>query len=435
MREPILSEVTDDFRTSALAPLAHKRLFLYILIFPPHLANFFLNKEKKKSLVARLTAEALSGSGASNSEPLKIICPMMRKINAAGKLATALSGLNCPRMIRAKNAIKPPSILKNTAFGFNRQSNEPITAGANERPKLAMANKVETTSLTKIAISMATNTNKTMATRIISDRSISEISCRARAIKSFAMLEASKYTSVSIVDMTVAKTITMPTPSNHAGKSADRPQKNASFGSISGKWLCAATPISVSANPKITKRSVTKKMEFLAIFAERAEKIRCQISAEAKMKNVPIKRKLTNVVVPAAKIDCEKLTVPISMKNTMPINKPNISIAWSKSVLTTALYPPSSRYAKTTSPAPMTIVGYEILKSGETILPIAMNWSISNPKKVTKTMSAAKILLFGPHLSPKYSERLMKLYWSPKAVILGSASPNNTIPIAMPPQN
>src|SRR3989344_1850928 len=390
MREPILSEVTDDFRPAALAPLAHKRLFLYILIFPPHLANFFLNKEKKKSLVSRLTAEALSGSGASNSEPLNIICPMIRKINAAGKLATALSGLNCPRTIRAKKASKPPSILKNTAFGFNFQSSEPITTGDNERPKLAMANKVVTTSLTKIAINIATNTNKTMATRIIFDSSLSEISCRPRAIKSFAMLEASIYTSVSIVDMTVANTITMPTPSNHAGKSADKPQKKASFGLIPGKWLCAATPISVSTKPKITKRSVTKKMEFLAIFAERAEKIRCQISAEAKIKIIPIKRKLTNVVVPAAKIDCEKLTVPVSMKNTMPINKPNINMAWSKSVLTTALYPPSSRYAKTTSPAPIRIVGYEILKSGETILPIAMNWSMSSPKKVTKTIVAAK---------------------------------------------
>jgi len=61
MREPILSKATDDFRASALAPLAHKKLFLYILIFPPRPANFFLNKEKKKSLVSRLTA---GGGGA-----------------------------------------------------------------------------------------------------------------------------------------------------------------------------------------------------------------------------------------------------------------------------------------------------------------------------------------------------------------------------------
>ena len=66
MREPILSKATDDSRPPALAPLAHKKLFLYILIFPPRPANFFLNKEKKKSLVSRLTAEALSGSGANH---------------------------------------------------------------------------------------------------------------------------------------------------------------------------------------------------------------------------------------------------------------------------------------------------------------------------------------------------------------------------------
>ncbi len=123
------------------------------------------------------------------------------------------------------------------------------------------------------------------------------------------------------------------------------------------------------------------------------------------------------------------------MKNIIPINKPNIKIAWSKSVLMTALYPPKRRYINTTNPATITIVGYGILKSGEMILPIAMNWSESRPKKATKTISAAKILLLCPHFRPKYSDRLIKPYLSPSVLIFAADNPSTIKPIVSPAHN
>ncbi len=208
----------------------------------------------------------------------------MRKIKAPGNVATALFGLNCPRTMRAKNVSTPPSMLENTAFGFSFQNSEPTIAGDSDNPKLARPKRTVIISRTKIATSMATNTRIIMVARIIFERSMSNIPFLVRATKSFAMLDASKYTSVSIVDMIVASTMTMPTPNNPTGTSADNPQKKAWLGSMSVKWLRAAIPIRVMANPKIRKRSEVRNKEFRATFTERAEKILCQMSAEAKVK-------------------------------------------------------------------------------------------------------------------------------------------------------